>query len=176
MRLLVVTDINSHPYAEECISFQLINARNIIRIALNELCGRPHLEGASLHSFLTENDGFNEAANNLAQLAIKDCVGLGYSAGGTAIWRAITFGLELRSVYCVSSTRLRDEPSISVPNHVFFGEKDIKKPSNNWLSTVPHSATVFDGVDHDFYLERSSDAKSEIRAKLLKDMQKQTFE
>lgn len=151
MKLFVVTDIHIQPNRAQCLSKKCVASDIVFRLALNELCGRPDLTGEDLHRYLFEKSGMDDAVDALGRYLTSDCAALGYSAGGTALWRAAASGRSFRYLFCISSTRLRNETVISTPNHVFFGEGDSGKPSQSWLSKVAQNATVLAQVGHDYY-------------------------
>jgi hypothetical protein len=156
MNVFVVTDIHNQPTRGQCLSTRLDNSPGVIRLALNELCNRPDLAGEALHRHLFHFGGMDDAVGALKQTISEDAVGLGYSAGGTALWRASAAGCSFCSVFCISSTRLREELAIPSPNHVFFGAEDEGKPKSHWLETVPDQFTTFTGVGHGYYLQSTS--------------------
>lgn len=123
MKLCIITDIHKQPRPRQCLSQRLEASSGVVRLALNELCGRPNLSGETLHQHLFGDGGMDEAVSVLCQTLTGPCVGLGYSAGGTAIWRAAAAGFPFATIFCVSSTRLRDEVSIATPNHVFLAQR-----------------------------------------------------
>ena len=166
MKLYVITDIHNKPAQDQCFSTGINGSPRVIRLALNELCGRPELTGEALHRHLFREGGMEVAVGTLEQTLSGDYVGLGYSAGGTALWRAAAAGCSFTALFCVSSTRLRDEAAIATPNHVFFGSKDQGKPSSPWLETIPDQFTVFDDVGHTYYLHPSSAAAHETRTQI----------
>lgn len=170
MNLIVVTDIFALPAKADCISEKLPDISSIERFGLSELCEQPNLSGEALHQYLFTKGGLEKVANTLLSIAGKDSFGLGYSAGGTALWRAVTKGLILKGLFCISSTRLRLEKSISTPNHVFFGAKDHGKPSDEWLIEVPQRQTVFEGCGHNFYLDPEIADVAETRRKIASEM------
>lgn len=170
MKLYVVTDIHDEPKQEQCLSLRLESSTGVIRLALNELCNRPDLTGEALHRYLFRHSGMDEVVGSLKQTISEDAVGLGYSAGGTAIWRSAASGCSFNSVFCVSSTRLREELSISAPNHVFFGAEDQSKPNFRWLESVPDQFTVFDGIGHNYYLQSASEAVCQTVDQISKGM------
>lgn len=155
MSFCIVTDIYGLPGIDECLVQGLKRQSKAIRFTLNELCGRPDLRGEALHRYLFVNGAIDEAADALSRKLNASYFGLGYSAGGTALWRAAAAGMSLRALYCVSSTRLRNEKPITTPNHVFYGADDEDRPSTDWLSSVPDRFTVIPNVGHEYY--RASD-------------------
>ena len=167
MKLYVITDIHNKPSQEQCFSTGINGSLRVIRLALNELCGRPELTGEALHQHLFRHGGMDDVVRALKQNLRGDYLGLGYSAGGTALWRAAAAGCSFTALFCVSSTRLRDEAAIAAPNHVFFGSEDKGKPSSQWFATVPDQFTVFEDAGHTYYLHPSSDAAHETRVQIV---------
>ena len=163
MKLYVITDIHNKPTQDQCFSTGLNGSPSVVRLALNELCDRPELTGEALHQHLFRHGGMDDVVSSLKQTLKGEIAGLGYSAGGTALWRAAVAGGSFTALFCVSSTRLRDEAAIATPNHVFFGSKDQGKPSSQWLETIPDQFTVFDDVGHTYYLHPTSGAAHETR-------------
>lgn len=170
MRLCVVTDIFSQPAPAACLSARLPVAPAVTRFDLNALAGRPDLTGEALHRHLFDGGGMDAAVRALRQAWDGEAFALGYSAGGTAIWRAAAAGLPLAGLFCVSSTRLRDEGPVAVPNHVFFGAEDRNGPSADWRAGVPGQATVWPGAGHTYYLRPASDAVRGTCAAIAQDM------
>ncbi|MFY0659241.1 MAG: hypothetical protein JXR15_02025 [Shimia sp.] len=161
MSLIVVTDIHGAPEAELCFSRGLpVTAR----LSLAGLCGQPALSGEALHHHLFKENGMARAIAALNdRLADQPhLIGLGYSAGGTALWKAVQAGASLAGLICVSSTRLRDESAIGVPTQVFFGETDPGRPSEDWLDSVPDKATVLPNAAHAFYADADHPARADV--------------
>lgn len=170
MKLIVVTDIFALPAKADCISEKLPDISTIEQFGLNELCGQPGLSGEALHQYLFTDGGLEKAANSMLSIAGKDSYGLGYSAGGTVLWKAVTEGLILKGLFCISSTRLRHQKCIATPNHVFFGAKDHGKPSDEWLIEVPERQTVFENCGHNFYHDPQLPGVAEMQQKIASDM------
>ncbi len=170
MNICIVTDILDQPKHEQCILSRLETKLSVSRFALNDLCNRPDLRGEALHSCLFYDDGMDEVVRVLKQTLNGDCVGIGYSAGGTALWRAVVAGLSFASIFCISSTRLREEASISTPNQVFFGADDHGRPSSEWLSSVPDKFTIFENAGHTYYLAPTSEATNATYNKIAKSI------
>ncbi|HAT86385.1 MAG TPA: hypothetical protein DCS30_10840 [Rhizobiales bacterium] len=114
--------------------------------------------GDALHHHLFTDGGMDKAVRNLMSHWGKDHWGLGYSAGGTVLWKAAARGHAFSGIFCVSSTRLRNEGAIETPHHVFFGNKDPNKPASEWLSTVPKQYTLLNDAGHNYYLDAHSTA------------------
>jgi hypothetical protein len=102
MKLIVINDIFKFPSPQRCISTLLQCDINIEYLSLNILCGMPLMSGKALHGYLFEQDGMNIASHALRAHCDPNTIGLGYSAGGTAFWRAGQNGMLLKGLFCVS--------------------------------------------------------------------------
>lgn len=158
MKLCVVTDIHRRPEQGLCVSRAFDRSVEVERFSLSALCGRVDLSGDALHGHLFEAGGMDIVVKALCARLCGNTIGLGYSAGGTALWRAVSSGGNLAALACVSSTRLRDEGPIAVPSLVFFGAEDKRRPSDHWLASVPDRAVVLPDAGHDYYLSPETDA------------------
>ncbi|WP_299423436.1 hypothetical protein [uncultured Shimia sp.] len=165
MRLLVVTDIHGAPDEELCLSAGL---SGVERLSLAALCGQPTLSGEALHHHLFQEDGMARAVRKLCDMMAdqRPLIGLGYSAGGTALWKAVHAGMPLSGLICVSSTRLRDETALSIPTQVYFGDGDPGCPSKDWLTTVPSAATLLPSAAHTFYADADHPARAQVAAEI----------
>jgi len=165
-RLLVITDIHDAPIPDLCLSHGLpLHAR----LSLGELCVRVDLHGEALHHHLFQERGMELAVQRLRTLITNapPLIGLGYSAGGTALWKAVAQeNAPLFGLMCVSSTRLRNEGTIPIPNAVVFGENDPGRPSKDWMETVPQNATLLSATDHAFYADGTHPARPDLRKAL----------
>ncbi|MBO6895834.1 MAG: hypothetical protein JJ868_00540 [Shimia sp.] len=165
-RLFVITDIHDAPSADLCLSHGLpLHAR----LSLGELCVRVDLQGEALHHHLFHNGGMELAVQRLRALIVNapPLIGLGYSAGGTALWKAVAQeNAPLFGLMCVSSTRLRDEGALPIPNAVIFGENDPGRPSQEWMATVPQIATLLPDAEHAFYADGTYPALPDLRKSL----------
>lgn len=158
MKLCVVTDIHSQPTLLNCLSRKLPMVDEITRFTLSELSEKPDLLGEDLHHHLFTQGGMKTAVRNLMNNWEVGNWGLGYSAGGTALWQATASGHDFEGIFCVSSTRLRNEDKIDIPHHIFFGTEDQNRPAISWLYTVPQNFTLIEDVGHTYYLETESEA------------------
>jgi hypothetical protein len=138
------------------------------RLDLAELSGRPDLEGERLHAHLFTEGGFGEAVDRLRAIGGGPrTIGLGFSAGGSVLWRAAANGLRLGALICVSSTRLRHETtSLEIPTRVFWAGDDGGRPSEAWNHAVADAAIVYPGESHAFYRHRTSPAARTLWADL----------
>ena len=158
MKLCVVTDIHQRPEADICLSRAFEPTVEVVRFSLATLCGRPELSGEALHRYLIQADGMGRVVGSLRDRLSDGFIGIGYSAGGTALWRVVASGVPCAALACVSSTRLRDENAIPVPSLVVFGAEDGNRPADNWLARVPSRAVVLSHATHDYYLAPESGA------------------
>ncbi len=165
VRLIVVTDIHGAPDENLCLSAVL---SGVDRLSLAELCDQPTLSGEALHHHLFQEAGMARAVRKLCDMLAgrRLLIGLGYSAGGTALWKAVQAGVPLTGLICVSSTRLRDETALAIPTQVYFGDDDPGRPSEAWLNTVPTAATLLPNAAHAFYAEADHPARAQVAAEI----------
>ena len=148
--LLVVGDIHGFPESLAELLDVECSKHRILQLA--GLSGRPGLRGDALHHHLFNEDGMRHAVRALRKIDGRPCLGIGFSAGGTALWNAVKEGLELQALICVSSTRLRFETSpLNIPTMVFWGELDPYRPPESWNHAVPQRWKTYAGKQHDFY-------------------------
>lgn len=164
MHILAVSDIYNRPvdldWLPACSAIDLMT--------LSSLCSRPSLSGMELHSYLFEHGGFQEVVSRLLRFRGENLVGLGFSAGGTALWQAAKSGLPLVKLICVSSTRLRNEhASLAIPTYTFWGELDTHRPDEAWCRSVPGHSRVYEALGHTFYDDASGPDRERLRADLV---------
>ncbi len=134
-------------------------------LRLADLAERPDLDGEALHAHLFGEDGIATVVRRLAATEGGGKVGLGFSAGGTALWRAALAGLDLAALICVSSTRLGAETvAPAIPTRVFWGGRDPRRPPEAWNATLPIVAVTFPEADHAFYRDRTAPATTALWA------------
>lgn len=111
-----------HPAPNQCLRQSTHSAR---RLNIRDLLTPSQCEGG-IHQALMKG-GYGFAASRLAQTFPQVAIGLGYSAGGTLLWKAVCLGMQVEALICVASTRLRDEDpkDIQVPTLVVTGELDL---------------------------------------------------
>lgn len=170
MKLCVVTDIHSQPTLLNCLSRKLPMVGEITRFTLSELSEKPDLVGEDLHHHLFTQGGMKTAIHNLKSNWEEGSWGLGYSAGGTALWGAAASGHAFTGIFCISSTRLRNEEAIDTPHQVFFGRQDQNIPTASWLSTIPKHYTLLENAGHTYYLDAESHAAALTCQAILRDM------
>ncbi|PWA07971.1 alpha/beta hydrolase [Flavobacterium laiguense] len=108
----------------------------------------------NLHSQFV-NGGIEKAVEHLLKTEKNQIDVLAFSIGGTIAWKAALKGLNFRSFFAVSSTRLRYEDEI--PNGViklYYGENDSNKPSENWFEKLSIDFEIIKNKEHNFYAEK----------------------
>lgn len=108
----------------------------------------------SLHSQFI-NGGIEKAAENLLKAEKNQIDILAFSIGGIISWKAALKGLNVRSLFAVSSTRLRYE--VEIPNgtiKLYYGENDNNKPNNDWFEKDSIVFEIIKNKEHDFYTEK----------------------
>ncbi|WP_010183051.1 alpha/beta hydrolase [Aquimarina agarilytica] len=107
----------------------------------------------SLHrQFIT--GGIEIAVDRLAILEKHPITILAFSIGGTIAWKFGIKSKKIKTLICVSSTRLRKETER--PNGklaLYFGEKDEFKPTTEWLSTMALEYKIISNKGHLLYHE-----------------------
>lgn len=79
---------------------------------------------------------------------------LGFSMGGTIAWKAGLMGLPMKSLYTVSSTRIRAEeskPDCKVT--ALFGDTDVYRPKLDWHEKVGVKSDIIAGFGHTMYAD-----------------------
>jgi len=101
------------------------------------------------------NGGIETATNQiLTQKRKKIDLAIGFSIGGLLLWQAISKGLIVTDLVCISSTRLRYEETKPKCNILLFnGEKDPYAPTDNWIKKLDVSTIKLPNQEHEFYKE-----------------------
>lgn len=108
----------------------------------------------NLHSQFV-NGGIEKAVSNLLKAEKNQVDILAFSIGGTISCKAALKGLNVRSLFAVSSTRLRYENEI--PNgeiKLYYGENDNNKPANNWFEKHSIDFEIIKNKEHDLYTKK----------------------
>lgn len=99
------------------------------------------------------NGGIDRAVETLLNLEKEKVLILGFSIGGTIGWKAALKGLEVSSLFAVSSTRLRYETeSPDCEIKLYFGEKDSSKPDSQWYLDLNLEHEILKDNNHQLYL------------------------
>ncbi|KXX69425.1 hypothetical protein [Flammeovirga sp. SJP92] len=114
---------------------------------------KTNYEQEALHlQFL--NGGIDKAVDNLIGLEKKPVKVLAFSIGGVIAWK---YGLQthnLKSLTCISSSRLRKEsqkPQGKI--HLYFGQEDLHIPAPDWLHKMGVPSQILKGKSHEMYRE-----------------------
>ena len=100
------------------------------------------------------NGGICTAVAHLLKKETEPAHYLGFSMGGTIAWKAGLMGLPMKSIYTVSSTRIRAEeskPECDVT--ALFGDTDIYRPKLDWHERVGVKSDVISGFGHTMYAD-----------------------
>ena len=169
MKLLVINDIFDKPSGADCISTLLPHSGNAEHLSLNRLSNTPHLTGEALHQHLFEQGGIETIVQNLLAYSDPDTLCIGYSAAGTALWRAVQAGMLMKGLFCISSTRLRELGPIFTETYAYFGSLDAANPNEKWLADIPANHMIFKNIGHSFYTETSLPTRN-ARQMIAKDI------
>lgn len=158
MKCLLVTDIFGSPTEDNPLVSHLQVDTDLTILRLSDLVGKPHLEGESMHRYLFLDGGFNVAISAIRELKEDEFrIGIGFSAGGSVLWKSCVNGLKPEVIFCLSSTRLRFESSkLETKSHVFFGDEDPGRPEVTWLEEFPSTYQIGKNEDHGFYNQQQS--------------------
>ena len=100
------------------------------------------------------NGGIDTAAAHLLKKEIEPVHYLGFSVGGTIAWKANQMGLPMKSLYTVSSTRIRTEnDGPECPTTVLFGDNDICRPKSGWYEDTGIKGELIKGFGHNMYTD-----------------------
>lgn len=98
--------------------------------------------------------GIEIASRNLIKTETKKISVLGFSVGGTIAWSAALKGLDIETLYAISSTRLRYETkSPDCKIELYFGEKDQHKPNQDWFTQMELDQKLIMNKSHTMYVE-----------------------
>lgn len=96
--------------------------------------------------------GIERAVHNLLALEKNPCKVIGFSVGGIIAWQAIDAGLNTQTFIGVSATRLRLETEkIPCAVFLFYGEKDLYQPTQEWYSRMGVAPKIMANEKHDMY-------------------------
>ncbi|WP_264566522.1 alpha/beta hydrolase [Flavobacterium sp. N3904] len=101
------------------------------------------------------NAGIEKAVEQLLKEEKNEIDVLAFSIGGIIAWKATLKGLTVKSLFAVSSTRLRYENEI--PNgtiKLYYGENDSNRPNDNWFEKHPINSEIIKNKEHNFYTEK----------------------
>lgn len=100
------------------------------------------------------NDGIERAVDQLITYEKCEVNIVAFSIGGTIAWN---FGLKselIKSLVCVSSTRLRYETERPTGDlELYFGENDLHKPTLEWSENMNLNYEIVANKGHQVYSE-----------------------
>ncbi len=156
-RLIIISDLWGTKKSEWIINYTKI-LKTKFDIEFYDSCKLGQIDKSdynqdSLHNqFIT--GGIEIAVDKLNVLEKHPITILAFSIGGTIAWK---FGIKhkkIKTLICVSSTRLRKESER--PNGrlaLYFGEKDEFKPTTEWLDTMTLEYKIISNKGHLLYRE-----------------------
>lgn len=99
--------------------------------------------------------GIDKAVTNLIKREQNPVSVLAFSIGGTIAWKAALKGLQPKSIFALSSTRLRFETQkANAKIKLYFGENDSSKPDESWFSQLNIDYESYKDKTHEFYKEK----------------------
>ena len=119
------------------------------------------------------NGGIDTAVAHLLSKETEPSHYLAFSTGGTIAWKAALRGLPMKSLYAISSTRLRLEdkrPTADI--RLLYGENDDFRPAQEWIDAMEVDAEKVANFGHNLYTDEKIIGKV-CRDLLNKIMQKQ---
>ncbi|GAB5472615.1 MAG: hypothetical protein Mars2KO_07140 [Maribacter sp.] len=107
----------------------------------------------NIHRAFVEG-GIDTAVAHLMKKETQPAHYLGFSTGGTIAWKAGLLGLPIKSLYTVSSTRIRaEENRPDCKTTVLFGDHDVYRPKGDWYKKLNLESELFEGFGHDMYTD-----------------------
>ncbi|WP_047246323.1 hypothetical protein [Maribacter thermophilus] len=98
------------------------------------------------------NGGIDTAVSHLLKKEKTPSYYLAFSTGGTIVWNAAKKGLPVKSLYCISATRIRlDNSKPNVPFSLLYGGNDSNRPSEVWASNLGIEMEVQPNFGHTLY-------------------------
>ncbi|MEE9363043.1 MAG: hypothetical protein V3U92_10640 [Cellulophaga sp.] len=100
------------------------------------------------------NGGIDTAVAHLLKKETEASHCLAFSTGGTIAWKANLKGLKMKSLYTISSTRLRlEEKMPNCPVTLLYGEKDTFKPKDDWFKNIGVEKQIVPEFGHKLYTD-----------------------
>lgn len=113
------------------------------------------------------NGGIEKAIDKLIEKENHKVNILAFSIGGTLAWKFRLRSDNIKSLVCVSSTRLRNETERPIGNlELYFGKNDEYKPSVEWFENMRLEYEIIPDKGHQFYCE--TQFAEELSEKILK--------
>lgn len=109
--------------------------------------------------------GIQTAVNKLSNIIATEQNVIGFSIGGTILWKALLGKTASTKLVCVSSNRLRFEVATPhCPVLTIFGNQDRLRPDANWYNEKNLQRKTLQG-DHDFYKTKTGIAETLVELK-----------
>ncbi len=103
------------------------------------------------------NGGIDTAVAHLLKKESMPSHYLGFSTGGTVAWKANLLGLPMKSLYTISSTRLRlENEKPNCPMTLLYGEHDEYRPSGEWSKKTGAVMEVVPNFGHTLYTDEKN--------------------
>lgn len=107
----------------------------------------------NLHRAFVEG-GIETAVAHLLQKEKEPAHYLCFSMGGAIAWKAGLLGLPMKSLYTVSSTRVRSEKNRpDCPIQMLFGDGDVYRPKADWYKKMGLTPELVPGFGHTMYTD-----------------------
>ena len=98
--------------------------------------------------------GIDTAVAHLLKKETEPAHYLGFSMGGTIGWKAGLMGLPMKSLYAVSSTRVRaEEEKPECKTVALFGDQDMYRPKLDWHERIGVKSDLVKGFGHTMYAD-----------------------
>lgn len=96
--------------------------------------------------------GIDTAVAHLLKKEQQPCHYLAFSTGGTIVWNAAKKGLPVRSLYAVSSTRIRTQNNKpDAPVTLLYGANDTFRPEDAWADALGVDMEIVPNYGHAMY-------------------------
>lgn len=155
--LLILSDIDGLKNAA-WISYYTLLLKDKFEIEILDSCVLAEIDSnvskEKIHKQMI-SFGIENAVLNLLRRKEKPKYILGFSIGGTIGWKATISGLNSKSLFAVSATRIRFETQ--KPKGIlktFFGKNDTFKPDLNWFKKLEIDNFEIPEETHEFYKKK----------------------
>lgn len=110
----------------------------------------------NIHTAFVEG-GIDTAIAHLLKKETEPAHYLAFSTGGTIAWKASLQGLPMKSLYTISSTRIRKEENCpDCKTTILFGDQDIYKPKQDWYAKMGLESQLIKGFGHELYTDEKN--------------------
>jgi pimeloyl-ACP methyl ester carboxylesterase len=168
-RLIVLSDLWGKSKSDWFVQYETI-LKSEFEVVFYDCCtlGEIDLSDFSedkIHQQFT-NGGIERAVKTLLENEKENIDVLGFSVGGLIAWKAALEGLKVRSLFALSSTRLRyEEKQPKCAINLFYAEKDKYKPSEEWFRKLNLEMNIYKEQEHSFYCNK--EIASEVSKKII---------